>query len=123
METFTIGRESSSDIHLSEKSVSGQHAEVVITSSKKIFLTDCASQNGTFVWRNERWTRIQQEFVLEDDWLRFGDVKLRGRTLAQCKRRETKGGRGNGQSGGSSRNDVITGAVRRNEFGEPVSRE
>ena len=123
METFTIGRESNSDIHLSDKSVSGRHAEVVITVSKKVFLTDCASQNGTFIWRDERWIKIQQDFVDADDWVRFGNVKLRGRILAKCKRREMKGGGGKGPSTGSSQSEVIAGAVRRNEFGEPVSRD
>lgn len=123
METFTIGREKNSDVQLTDKSVSNRHAEVVVTDSKKVFVTDCASQNGTFVWRNDRWVELRQAFILAEEWVRFGDVKLRGRTLAECKRQRTRGGKGSGPTRGSPDSTVISGAVRRNEFGEPVSRE
>ncbi len=80
-----IGRSPYADVVLADTSVARRHAEVVVTDDDRFYVTDCASENGT--WRRvapdngeENWEQIRQGFVADDDMLRFGNHRcsLRG---------------------------------------------
>ena len=67
---FVIGRRSDSDLHLTNVTVSGQHAEL-LTINGQLFLKDLESRNGTFV--NGR--RIESAALLDaGDILHFGSA-------------------------------------------------
>ncbi len=80
-----IGRSPYADVVLADTSVARRHAEVVVTDDDRFYVTDCASENGT--WRRvpsddgeENWETIRQGFVASDEILRFGNHRcsLRG---------------------------------------------
>ena len=48
---FTIGRDRGCDIPIADESVSRLHAQLTFTEGQQIFLTDCQSSNGTFLFR------------------------------------------------------------------------
>ena len=123
MRTIKIGRDKSCDVCLSEQSISKIHAELVITNDKKLFLNDCGSKNGTFVFRSGLWDNLRQEFIQLSDWVRFGDVEMRGGDILLHLREADAKAQSGGVSKGASQADVISGPVRRNEFGEPTRRE
>jgi len=67
---FVIGRRSDCDLHLSNATVSGQHAEL-LTINGQLFLKDLESRNGTFL--NGR--RIEAAALLDaGDILHFGSA-------------------------------------------------
>lgn len=71
---YTIGRSSSCDIVISNMSISKCHAEFVITSNGRFFLTDRCSSSGTYVLADvDRWERIKQSFIELKQPLMFGD--------------------------------------------------
>ena len=123
MRTTKIGRDKSCDVWLDEQTVSLVHAELIITDDKKLFLNDCASKHGTFVYRSRQWEPLRQDFIDVEERLRFGNAQLRaGDILLHLRSSDS-----NKPMVYTSRNDadapVISGPVRRNEFGEPTSRE
>lgn len=123
MRTTKIGSDKSCDVWLDEKTVSLVHAEFIITDDKQLFLNDCASKHGTFVYRAGQWEPLRQDFIDVDEWLRFGDAKLRGGDILLHLR---SGDRNKSVAYASHKDSdapVISGPVRRNEFGEPISRE
>ena len=73
MKTLTIGRKDT-DIVLDDpqKQISRHHAELTVTDSGKYYLVDCGSSNGTSIKRDGSWQPIKQEYVSENDELRFG---------------------------------------------------
>ena len=71
---FTIGRDRGCDIPIADESVSRLHAQLTFTEGQQIFLTDCKSSNGTFLFRGARPEPIQQEFISPDDKVQFGSV-------------------------------------------------
>ncbi len=85
LKSYVIGRSPYADVILADTSVARRHAEVVVTDDNRFYVTDCASENGT--WRQvtsdkgeEDWETIRQAFVASDDVLRFGNHRcsLRG---------------------------------------------
>lgn len=76
--SYTVGRSSKADINLSDAdaSVSGIHAELVISSDKKYFLSDAGSSNGTFVRDGEKWTPLRQSYIEPETELRLGNQRL-----------------------------------------------
>ncbi len=76
-----IGRGRDMDVVVDSKSVSRQHAELVISypdgpqSSRRYRVTDCKSTNGTRVFREGRWKQIQQAAVRPQEALRFGNYE------------------------------------------------
>jgi FHA domain-containing protein len=70
MKILTIGRKGS-DIVIDDDSVSRRHAELTLTENGKFYLVDCGSSNGTEVKSDGGWKPIKQEFVREDDEVRF----------------------------------------------------
>jgi pSer/pThr/pTyr-binding forkhead associated (FHA) protein len=70
MKILTIGRRGA-DIVIDDDSVSRHHAELTVTDNGKFYLLDCGSSNGTEVRDASGWKSIKQEFVKEDDEVRF----------------------------------------------------
>lgn len=78
MEPFTIGRNEKNHLALNHKTVSGVHAEVVISDDFKSFLLkDLDSSNGTKV--NGR--RIVTKSLQKKDKIEFGEAKVLGKDL------------------------------------------
>jgi len=73
MRILTIGRKGT-DIVLedAEKQISRLHAELTITDGGRYYLVDCGSSNGTSVKRQGAWKAIKQDYVTEDEEVRFG---------------------------------------------------
>jgi len=123
MRTFFIGSDKSCDIHLIDRSISLRHAELVITSNKKLFLTDCVSETGTYVWRNDWWNELQQDFVQFEERIRFGNAEMRGSELFQYWISANKVTQNSAPVEGNTNATIVSGAVRRNEYGQPVRQE
>ena len=65
-------------INLGDPTVAKRHAELVATDDGRFYLTDCATETGT--WRRETddsggesWYRLRQGFVAPEEPLRFGE--------------------------------------------------
>jgi predicted component of type VI protein secretion system len=78
LRTLVIGRSPSADVVVADASVAPHHAELVITDDGRLYLTDCATDGGT--WRQGekgegvlRWQPVRQAFVGPDEPLRLGD--------------------------------------------------
>lgn len=76
MPLYQIGRSHRCDIVLDDRAVSKRHAELLTLDDGRLYLTDCASRNGTHVLREGRWRAIRQGFVRRDERVRFGKVAL-----------------------------------------------
>lgn len=73
-QVFTVGRGAEADLRIDDRSVSRVHAEIVFLTDGRIYLTDCASSNGTAVGGESGWTPVRQGFVADGVSVRFGDV-------------------------------------------------
>jgi len=80
-----VGRSSHADIVVADGSVARRHMELVITPDGRYFVTDCATESGT--WRvvdmvddKPVWEETRQAFVHPDQALRLGtyDCTLNG---------------------------------------------
>jgi pSer/pThr/pTyr-binding forkhead associated (FHA) protein len=73
MRILTIGRKGT-DIVLedAEKQISRLHAELTVTDGGRYYLVDCGSSNGTSVKRQGAWKPLKQDYVTEDEEIRFG---------------------------------------------------
>ena len=76
-----VGRSRRNDVHLTHRSVSRRHAELIVADDGRIYITDCASRFGTHVRARTGWQEIRQEFVAFDDILRLGDYEIPVRQL------------------------------------------
>ena len=79
--TFTIGSAVNCDIHLNHSSVSDIHAELVVSSNGKLFLTDRASEVGSFKKENKKWANFKQTYVDANTDIRFGKYETNGQSL------------------------------------------
>jgi FHA domain len=70
MKIVIIGRKGA-DIVIDDDSISRHHAELTVTGNGKYYLVDCGSSNGTEVNTATGWKPIKQEFVREEDEVRF----------------------------------------------------
>ena len=120
--TYRIGRDKSCEVVLSDRSVSRQHAELVISKSGKFYLTDCKSNNGTFVGRGGKWVPVVQDFVEPDEVLLIGRHQSTAAQLMASARSPAQGGgrgrhraaaSGSGQGGREPRKGLPSGRVRR----------
>lgn len=75
MLTYSIGRSADIRTPADERSVSGLHADVTITSDDRYYLTDRNSTNGTRVLRGGRWQTVRQEYVGLHEPLRLGSLE------------------------------------------------
>ena len=60
LKTLVIGRSPSADVVIADASVAPHHAELVITDDGRLYLTDCATDGGTWVGSDGdllRWSR------------------------------------------------------------------
>lgn len=71
---FRIGRSPDHcDIVLDDnhRTVSGFHMELLRTGRGRLYIRD-HSRNGTFIFRNQRWERIDEGYVEADEYLSLG---------------------------------------------------
>lgn len=55
----------------SHRTVSGLHMELLRTGRGRLYVRD-RSRNGTFIFRHQRWERIEEGYVEADDFLSLG---------------------------------------------------
>ena len=83
--TCLVGREQPCDVRLDHDSVSRRHAEVVRLSDGRLFVTDRASRNGTFVRTGDDWRAVRQTYLQATDHVRFGACAMTAAQLqAHC---------------------------------------
>ncbi len=73
---YTLGRDAAAAITVPHTTVSRLHAEVIPLPDGRVYITDCASTNGTFLNKDGRWRQISQEFAGAGARIRFGEVEL-----------------------------------------------
>ncbi|PHS34934.1 MAG: hypothetical protein COA91_13825 [Robiginitomaculum sp.] len=73
MKIIRIGRQSFNEFILDNPTISRRHAELIVTDSHELYLTDCASTSGTFINVNGDWKKIRQSFVELNTRVKFGD--------------------------------------------------
>jgi predicted component of type VI protein secretion system len=77
LRTLVIGRSPSADVVIADASLAPHHAELVITDDGRLYLTDCATDGGTWVMGELEtaagWQPVRQGFVRPDQPLRLGD--------------------------------------------------
>jgi len=80
LKTLIVGRSSHADIVVADESVARRHMEVVIAQDGRYFITDCATDGGT--WRvvdmaddKPVWEETRQAFVHPDQALRLGTYR------------------------------------------------
>ena len=72
---YTLGRDTAAAITVQHTTVSRLHAEVIPLPDGRLYVTDCASRNGTFINEDGHWRKISQDFAGADAQLRFGEVE------------------------------------------------
>ncbi len=72
---YTVGRDTAAAITVQHTTVSRLHAEVIPLPDGRIYVTDCASRNGTFINDGGHWRKISQDFAGVAARLRFGEVE------------------------------------------------
>ena len=106
MRTLVIGRSPSADVVIADASLAPHHAELVITDDGRLYLTDCATDAGTWIQSEGQstsgWQPTRQGFVHADQPLRLGDYQCTAGDLLRRSRgapaEDTPGG---GASGGA----------------------
>ena len=99
MRTLVVGRSPFADVVMADPSIATHHAEIVLTDDGRLYLTDCASETGT--WRldepggEQHWRPVRQAFVGEDEPLKLGEHRC---TVRQLVRAARAGGAREGQS-------------------------
>lgn len=76
MRLVRVGRSEICDIRLDDPTVSRRHAEVILCDDGALFVTDCASTSGSFVFTGNQWAPLRQSFVDHGGWLKFGNVEI-----------------------------------------------
>jgi pSer/pThr/pTyr-binding forkhead associated (FHA) protein len=72
----TIGRLSTCDLALNHPSVSRVHAQVERSDDGRLSVQDNGSANGTFLFRQSRWIRVERVNLHRDDLLRLGGLEV-----------------------------------------------
>ncbi|MBL8233677.1 MAG: FHA domain-containing protein, partial [Bryobacterales bacterium] len=75
------------DIPLADPSVSRQHAEIQLLDTGCLFLIDCNSSNGTWLFREGIPRRIQQDTVSAGEEIQFGSVRIAASDLIDVAQR------------------------------------
>lgn len=128
LRTYIVGRERGCDVWLDDASVSRHHAEVVRLSGGRLYVTDRATTNGTFVFDGNDWRRIRQAFLKAGGRVRFGDVEMSaGRLDDSCPRAEARAVDGDQKAGAvptkEGSPDPNKGLVRNPMTGEILEQE
>ncbi|MDG1052336.1 MAG: FHA domain-containing protein [Flavobacteriaceae bacterium] len=71
-----IGRGDDCEIKFNDKSVSRRHAELFISRSGKMYLLDCNSTYGTFLFSEGKKNKISQSEISIDEDIYFGQLKI-----------------------------------------------
>lgn len=87
MQTYIVGRNKKSDIHIinADKTVSGFHLELIKDTDGKYYVIDRKSTNGTFQGKQ----KIQQSYVDFDEDLFLGNYKTTIRKLLKMRTKTT----------------------------------
>ena len=56
--------------------MSRKHAELLTLDDGRFYLTDCASQNGTYILQESQQQAVRQTFVQRTTCIRLGDIQL-----------------------------------------------
>ena len=89
--TCIVGRERGCEVPLDDPSISRHHAEVVRLSGGRLYVTDRATTNGTFILDGDDWRPIRQAFLEPAGRIRFGDLEMSaGRLDALCARADAR---------------------------------
>jgi hypothetical protein len=90
LRTLVIGRSPSADVVIADASVAPHHAELVITDDGRLYLTDCATDSGTWTMSDGQsasgWQPVRQGFVRPDQPLRLGDHECTAGDLLRSSR-------------------------------------
>lgn len=86
MRTFVIGRSQYADISIADATVARRHAEIVLTDDGRLYLTDCATEGGTWRWARGTeghmgWQGIRQAFIDPAQGIRLGAYECIPRDL------------------------------------------
>ncbi len=126
----TVGRSADAAITIPHETVSRLHAEVIPLPDGRVYITDCASRNGTFICNDGAdgpWREISQDFADGGARVRFGEVEMTVPHLLMETVRLQGTGAANGQPAGqpgdhqAEKLDASHGVVRNPETGEPVA--
>ncbi len=132
----TVGRSEAASIRLQHETVSRMHAEVIPLTDGRVYITDCASRNGTFIYvdgtdgADGQWRQIRQDFAGAEARVRFGEVEMSvPHLLTEIARLQGSAGAGaaNGPGVGQAaapsagKLDASQGVGRNPETGEPVA--
>ncbi len=71
---FSLGRNPKSDIVVSGRGISWDHASLIVDRGGGIVLQDLGSSNGTFL--NSHATRVESAFLRQGDTLYLGDLPV-----------------------------------------------
>ena len=101
--TWIVGRDPACDVVLDDETVSRRHAELVRLPDGRLYVTDRATMNGTFILDGRDWRPIRQTLLAPTDSIRFGlKCSLTGGRLdALCPRDDVRPGGGAGAGGAS----------------------
>jgi hypothetical protein len=82
---------------IADASLAPHHAELVITDDGRLYLTDCATDAGTWLQSEGQstsgWQPVRQGFVRHDQPLRLGPAALEPRRAGGCVRGRSLGPR------------------------------
>ncbi len=78
----TIGRDSKNDIALKDASVAPEHARIEAIQGNRLVIRDLGTRSGTFLWRDERWTQALLVHLGPQDRIRFGNIEMSWKELA-----------------------------------------
>ena len=128
LRTWVVGRERGCDVPLDDASVSRRHAEFVRVPDGRLYVTDCATTNGTFVLDGGDWRAIRQTFLEPADRIRFGDCGMPAVRLDALCPRDDAGPSGGRAAGADAPPEEATldpsgGLVRDPETGEVMEKE
>jgi predicted component of type VI protein secretion system len=82
IKTYLVGRDPSCDYRIAEKTVSRQHAEVILARDGRFYVTDRVTTSGTFVLAGREWKPVRQAYVEPTARIRFGGYEMAAARLA-----------------------------------------
>ena len=122
---YTIGRDTDAAITVQHTTVSRLHAEVIPLPDGRLYVTDCASRNGTFINEGGHWRKISQDFASAEAQLRFGEVETSVShlltTIARLQGSGGAGATGSVVAESEDKLDASQGVALNPETGEPIA--
>jgi len=126
--TLQIGRSSHADIVIADAGVAALHAELVVTSDGRLYLTDRGGEQGAFLRAapEGEWAPLRQGFIEDGQELRLGGFRISAEALrrraeeAMDEGPKTQGGGYGGravpQLRGAVERDPATGEIVKRKF-------